>query len=449
MLMPKFAPTRALRFGLADARTWGLALLFAIVIIWQLPHVIVLRYAVLIILGVLSWGTAYRALRRKPLMAFVVYAVFLAWCLVVALFVSQDARSSLNELRAEWLPTTLCLLMGYGLALRFGAEVTVRVVFWALMAHAVLHLGSALGVFIASGSAGLRDFAGISDHRANVTYTSTIALAMLLADIAAAPGRAASPFGLKRGAQLALFVLLLASTLVSATRNGLIVFLLVTLAGGAFIAMSYRGTASRRWWAIAAACLAFTVAGAAIGIKADARWSGFLATVPVAWDTEGHRNWLKGELNYTDLPDTALGKPVEPSAYYRIAYLKEGVKLLVEHPWGTQIGRDAFNRLIHAKYGTAGMSHAHNGLIDLGLSVGFPGMALWLAFLFLLAGWGLRGWSRERDPVGLALFLAVLGFGTRMLLDSTLRDHVIEEFALIAALLAGALAARSGAREHG
>src|SRR5258705_10089337 len=94
--------------GLANARNAALALLFAVTIMWQIPHVLFGRYTMLVILGVLFWPAGWRALRegstgRAP---FLVFAAFLAWLLVVALFVSPQPLASLKELRAEWLPTT-------------------------------------------------------------------------------------------------------------------------------------------------------------------------------------------------------------------------------------------------------------------------------------------------------------------------------------------------------
>lgn len=462
MQMPNPSLKEVLRLEAANPRAAGLALLFAVLIVWQLPHVLFLRYTLVIMLGALCWGTAVRALRGKPpferwdrsfRMPFLAYVAFLAWLLVVAVLVGDQPLASLSELRAEWLPTTLVLLLGFGAAIRLAGapgsgNAAVKVAFWGLVAHAVLQLAVAAVTFFTAGAFPVLNFGGISDHKSNVTYTNTLALAFLLADVASAPSRDGSYVGLGRKGQLAVFALLLASTIVSATRNGLIVFLLLTLVGGWLIARRYRH-ASPRWWGMFGACVAFTAAAAAIGLKADARWSGFLATVPVAWDTEHHRAWLEGERNETNLPPTAAGKPVEPSAYYRVAYLKEGTELLLEHPWGTEIGRDTFNKLIHAKYGTAGMSHAHNGLLDLGLSAGIPAMILWLGVLGAFAATGLRTWRSRQDPLGLALFLCVLGFAARMLLDSTLRDHVIEEFALVAGLLAGAVALDASARKRG
>jgi hypothetical protein len=451
-----------LRFERVNVRTAGLVLLFAVVIVWQLPRVIVLRYALLIILGSLCWPTAYRAFKlarragsldaaiRAP---FLVYGAFLAWLLAVALG-GGDMRASLNELRAEWLPTTLVLLLGFGAGIRFAdaapgvGNAAVKAVFWALVLHAVLHLLVAAGWYFREGSIPSVNFGGISDHRANVTYTNTLALAFLLADVARGARHGVSELGIGRNGKLAIFAVLLLSTLMSATRNALIVFVLLAAVGG-LIALRYKTDATRQWWAAVGVCAVITMAGVLAGLKADSRWNNFLGTLPVAWDTEGHRSWLKGETNYTDLPRTEAGTPVDASAYYRVAFAKEGVKLLLEHPWGTEIGRDTFRRLVHEKYGMAGMSHAHDGLLDLGLSAGFPGMVLWVAVLAAFASLGVKAWKRDHGTVGLALFLAVLGFGARMLMDSTLRDHIIEEFMMVAGLAAGAIAYGEGARQRG
>jgi O-antigen ligase len=161
----------------------------------------------------------------------------------------------------------------------------------------------------------------------------------------------------------------------------------------------------------------------------------------VAWDTQRHREWLLGEHNEAVLPLTAAGRKVDASAYYRIAYLKEGLQLVVEHPWGTGLGRDAFRRTIHEKYGTAGMSHAHNGFLDLAVSVGIPGVALWLGFLATLAVFATRaGGTASSSGLAMAMVLVVAAFAARTMLDATLRDLVLGEFLLLAGLLCGAIA---------
>ena len=444
-----------MRFRNSTARVAVLALLGIVLIAWQLAHAIILRNTLLIVLGLMLWPRGASGLihpasaqEREVRVPFAIFAAFLAWLAFVAAVVSDAHFQSFRELRAEWLPPALVLLMGYGAGLAFArrgsAHAAVRVAFWGLVAHAVMHIGIALGMEIRGQEFSLETFGGVGDHRANVTYTNTLAVALLGADtIAALWGRSFLGLDWRKG--LFAFGLLLLSTLLSGTRNGVVAFTLLTLFAGFFVVMRLRGHASRMAWAIAAGCAAFTLAVGIVGLNVDPRWSSLAATIPVAWDTPHHREWLLGERNVTVLPYTAAGKPVEPSAYYRIAYLREGLDLVAEHPWGTRIGRNAYKEAIHAKYGTAGMAHGHNGYIDLAVSAGWPGVAIWLAFLASLAWVGFRARATPRGGYGIALALVVAGFALRTLVDATLRDHILQEFMLVAGLLAGAAVHDAGA----
>ncbi|MGZ5038746.1 MAG: hypothetical protein ACXWGT_18465, partial [Usitatibacter sp.] len=182
-----------MRIPNSTARTAALALLGAVLIAWQLSHAIVLRNTLLIVLGLMLWPAGAMGLarpatasEREARIPFAIYVAFVAWLAVVALVVSPSARESLRELRAEWLPPTLVLLMGYGAGLRFAVDGRrhdgVRVAFWALAAHAVMQLGIAVGVEVRGEAIQFGNFGGVGDHKANVTYTNTLALALLAAD---------------------------------------------------------------------------------------------------------------------------------------------------------------------------------------------------------------------------------------------------------------------------
>jgi hypothetical protein len=431
-----------------NSRAVVLAVLLIVVIVWQVPHTIVFRYALLVGLGLLAWPVAVARLarpadaaERRARLPFAALAAFLLWSVGVALFVSPSASASLADLRAEWLAPTLVLLLGYGLVLRYPQDdAIVRVVFLGCVLHAFMHLVSAVYLPIRGDPVNFSDFGGISNHRANVTYTSAIALAMLIADTAARARGVRGFLRIDTRWAVAAYLLLLASSVLAMTRNGLIVFALLSVAGFVLIAAEMRRGVSRAAWITLFACGAIAFFGSLAGLQHEPRWSNFFATAPVAWDTDRNTQWLKGEHNESDLPVTASGKPVEPSAYYRIAYMKEGLRLLAEHPWGTRVGRDAFRLAIQEKYGRGGMSHAHNGFLDLGVSLGIPGVVLWLAFLgsFVVfvahtpqaAGPGLRG----------ALLLVIAGFAMRTMLDATLRDHIVQEYLLGAGVLVGAIA---------
>lgn len=453
-------PTRTLgdlvRSGIANVnvRSLALAVIVVVVIVWQVPHTIVLRFSLLIGLGLLAWPVAFPALfrpatpaERRARWPFAALAAFLAWSVVVGAVVSPDALQSFIDLRAEWLAPTLILVLGYGLSLRYGeGDAVVRVLFLALVFHAYLQLVSAALVVAQGGAINFLNFGGIGDHKANVTYTNTFAFAMLIADTVARTRGGTGFLRIGTGWALAAFALILGSTVLATTRNGLAVFALMAVIGFALVARALGGRATRRAWAALAVCGALTLAGGIVAMKADPRWSSFMATVPIAWDTGKYRQWLLGEHDEIDLPATATGKPVEPSAYYRIAYLKEATLLLLEHPWGTRIGRDAFRLAMHDKYGVAGMSHAHNGFLDLGVSLGFPGVILWTVFMASFAVYALKGSDAERSGLRAAMVLTIVGFAARTWLDATIRDHVLQEFMLVAGVLTGAIAYGEGVR---
>lgn len=163
--------------------------------------------------------------------------------------------------------------------------------------------------------------------------------------------------------------------------------------------------------------------------KSDPRWERFAETVPVAWDTTHYRAWISSTLEpYPLLSD---GNPVDSSAYERIAWIKEGSKLAWENPLGTGLNRNAFFDGIDRKFNLGGMvrgGHAHSGVVDFTIANGFPGIALWIAFLVSLAWLGWKVFREGHTALGLVLMFLVSGFFSRSLVDSTLRDHVLQQF---------------------
>lgn len=423
-------------------------------IVWQVPHTIWFRYGLLIALGVLAWPAAVAWLARPatPLarsarVPFLALGVFLAWSVVVSLRWTQPL-ASLNDLRAEWLAPTLILLLGYGLALRYpDRDVIVRVLFLGFLLHAFMQLVTAGLLTMEGVRINFANFGGISDHKANVTYTNTLALAMLVADAVARARGTPGFLRIDTRYAVAAFALLAASTVFSTTRNGLAIFALLCLAGFMLIARTLAKTHSRTGWATLIACGLVVVAGTIVGLKADPRWSNFMQTAPVAWDTDAHKQWILGERNETDLPMTASGKPVDPSAYYRIAFLKEGLRIMQDNPWGTRVGRDAFRWAVQAKYGRGGMSHAHNSIIDLGASLGWVGVLLWAAFMVSFVAFAVRAREAAGSGLRLALALAVAACFARSFLDATVRDHILQEFMITAGALLGAIV-MAGSRDR-
>lgn len=435
---------------------FGIALLFALAIVWQIPHAIALRHFLILVLCALYLPTGVAAIlgrcadpavdawRRRMLL---VYAALIVWMLIVAMVISDDTPASLRDLRGEWIPATLCLAVGLGAGLVLSSapagsgNFAVRAVFWGLVLHAVLQLGTAAWLLGRDGA--LPDhFSGISDHRANVTYTNTLALAMLIADGIAAAFQKVRFLNLSRAALLIIYGTLFLSTFASASRSGVVVFVLLTIMGGGILLFSnQQRRRPAHFGLMVVGGLLVMLLGVFLGIKSDPRWQRIVATVPVAWAIDSTDFWVNPYV--PGGPKAVDGGELEISVYHRVALARVASRYFMEHPLGTDATREAFKNLVTGKYPNAVLGHSHNGYLDFGLATGFPGLVLWAAFLSALAWYGLKRYQETGSPYAMALLLVVIGYSVRGVLDSIFREHMLEEFMLCVGLLLGAIDVRS------
>jgi hypothetical protein len=293
-----------------------------------------------------------------------------------------------------------------------------------------------VGLWLLGFTGSLPDFfEGIFDHKANITYVNAITASLLLADIfpTSQPGKI---LGLGRRAWIVCFVLVLVTTYMSGARNGIVTLLFLILLTGAFQLRGHWRLSKWRVWVLVGALMTFLVVATLAMIKTDVRWTRFLATVPVAWDIDKNHSWI--DIKKFPPPPAADGGPVEDTAYERISWTRYAIRLVAEHPFGTELSRNAFRNLVAEKFGETRAAHSHNGYLDLALSVGLPGLFLLTAFLVALIWQGYKAYFPGRQDAGLPLLFLAAGFAVRAFLDSTLRDHILEEFMFFAGLLLAA-----------
>lgn len=413
----------------------------ALVFLWPVANVMAARKLLLVIL--LFWLTYdfvrnanLRKLVNVGMVAPIALGLLVVWMLLVSFFVDLYPERSLRELKGEWLPAIASFWVGAILVARIRSgngytRMVLRPLYFALIAVVATQFGIAIWHWTTAGALPAW-FGGISDHKMTITYVSTIAASLLLAD-AVTLDQASKPLNLHRVASLGSFALILITTYISGTRNGIIVLLLL-MSIGAFVWL-YRTGKQRRVVFWGTLLVSFVLAFAAIWamLKVDPRWERFVATVPIAWNIDATDAWV----NAYDrgLPIAGDGLPVEQTAFERIAWARAAARFLVENPLGVGVTRHAFRELMQAKYGNVAPAHSHNGYLDFALAVGVPGLLLWLTFLGVLvmrsvvAGLGVGSGSN------LALLLLVVGFSVRGCLDSTLRDHILEQFMFFAGVL--------------
>ena len=182
--------------------------------------------------------------------------------------------------------------------------------------------------------------------------------------------------------------------------------------------------------------LVLLVAGAWTSWKTDPRWNSLKETLPIAWDIDTNKAWLNAEkYPYPTLPN---GQVADASNYERPAWIHAGLRLIANRPLGAGFSRHAFGHELARVYpesepGTGG--HSHSGMIDFAVAAGIPGVVLWMGFILTLITFGGIAYFRYGAAAGLVLVFLTSGFFGRSLLDSSMRDHMLEQFLFVAAFL--------------
>lgn len=423
-----------------------LSLLVALMFIWPLAHTIALRLvlfssALVCALWLVFLDPRVAIFRDlSPPLSF--WIMLSLWILVGALTYADNPEQVFAEFRGQWLRSSLAGLLGIlaaalTLSRRPAASMSIllTLIMLPMFIQIFFHDAWSLWLWWKDGNLPFGETRFI-DGKAKVSYIANILMAMLCAELMARLLFNRYFLPLSSLVISVLLVPLLFCTYVLGARNGMIgsVFLLVSclvlyayrqhtkmnkISLALFMTIGFIGVASFAW----------------LTAKADVRWQKFADTAQVAWETQTNRAWLNShKYPYPNLPD---GRQVDISAYERIAWLKEGATLLLDHPLGFGYSRFAFGNGLVLKYPDDGQpgTHSHSGTLDLALGVGIPGLLLWLGFLgsLLLLGW--RSFFSNHHPVGLILLFVVMGFFGRSLIDSNLRDHMMEQFLFLCGLL--------------
>jgi O-Antigen ligase len=421
----------------------GLMFVVLLFVVWPIAHVTSARELLLFLSLFLFGWVAYRQRVRGWVAPLAVplglYAALTVWMLVVAFAISPEPAWTLGEIRGQWLKGLAALLVGLwmGAAIANDERTTARALsaFALIGAAYVIYVDFiALGGLVQTGSV-LQRFPVFGGGPDKANYVTNLFLVFLFAEgfqRLTGMGRV-----LRIGnAVLVLFVVAgLLAEYATGMRNGVAeVGISLLVLAVLFIRSNRQRAAFPALLGGAAVSVAIVGALAYLNYQSDPRWRTFEETAAIAWDTNTHKSWLN-EQKYP-LPRLRDGNFVDGSAYERITCIKEGGRLVLDHPLGIGFGRNAYGHGLKAKFGEGGLGHSHSGIIDLAIGTGFPGALLWLAFVgsLIIVGW--RRFAAAPDYPPLLLLLVATGYGSRMLVDSIIRDHMLQQFLFLAGLLA-------------
>lgn len=421
----------------------GLGCLVALTFTWSVPGTTALRYffmlAALLVFSVqavplMNWRE-YKTLLTQPLGW---YGLLTAW-LVLGIFLSDEPLWVVKEIKGQWLKSSLSL--GLGLCVAYVAlgerswltwNTVVSLIFAVLFSQVAGTLLDDANLWLLDGVSPYQS-ARLSGSKAGMSYVTNIYMAFLAAEILArAKGQARMLSALGWPALLGAVIIGLICTALLGARNGVIgiLFLLVVCTGLYWLPL-LRQRPIMVAMGVAFMVGAITVIGAVM-IKMDARWQRFGATVPVALDIDGYRNWIDSD-KY-GMPELADGGLMDESAYLRIAWLRAGLREVAAHPLGVGYGRNAFGHAMVQRYGE-GHGHSHSSVLDFLLGAGIPGLVLWFAFLGTVMAISWRAYRCGAGAPALALIFLCSGFLGRSFVDSNMRDHTMEMFMFLLGLL--------------
>lgn len=357
--------------------------------------------------------------------------------LAQAVLVSDETHWAMKEISSQWLPAVLASVVGLGAVAIGGASgfSRQRLLGWlllVLLVQTVFSLVVTMPDFFTKGAFPQAKTA-LTAGKLEISYWNNLLLAFLAVDALSRWRYRQALSALPTGVLLGGVVIVFVSNLAFGARNGMIGSLILLFSLVLLVLWHERqqlGVA--RTVAFVGGALALIGSLGWANYQLDPRWATFEETAQLAWKSGKNDVWLHPD--GAVMPNLSSGQPVEASAYFRIAWIRAGLDLAVEYPWGVGYGRNAFGHALRKTTETR-LGHAHSGLIDWTVGVGVPGLILWLAFLAWLAWLGLRRYFVRRDPAGLVLAFVVGGFFGRMLLDSINRDHMLLVFFLILAIL--------------
>jgi hypothetical protein len=429
-----------------SSRHWPLWILYLAVLLniaWPMQHSVAIRNILLLLLLMVSFAQAWRQ-HIRPWQADELklpgklYLALTGWLLATVLL-ADDPLNSLNQYRGEWLMATLALLTGL-LCARLAQQTEsnaltplslTSALAFALAVPALLVIGNALLVWVKTHVLPFWDAPLLG--RTAASEINNMLYGILIADALSRSARRPPLLLLSKTCLALALLLVLVATYLLNTRNSTIGILLMTLFALSLLAWQQRQRINKLALLLAGIAAIATIGWYAhISYRADARWTAFNESVEIAMDTEHNKAWLNTAL---PLPLMSNGQHVDHSAYMRMAWAKEGALAILDYPLGVGFGRNAFGHAMLRKYGI-GRGHSHSGLIDFALSGGIPGLLLWLGFSAVLLRFGWRSYFRDSNPTGLALTLLIAGTLFRMIVDSNLRDHGLEQYLFLLAVFA-------------
>ena len=422
--------------------------LFSLIPLWNIPHTIAARYAcealllILVLCYPLNWGPIQD--RSKLIFVFVIYL------LIQIFFFSSDLKVALLSFKSEWMHFILFSLAGAGSGLLIAKKQVSNILLYLGFAFSVPILIHLTLLAIKGFSVGYIPwgYSGLSISHGDLAYSSLQSVIFL------------SVFFLCQAKQtsdklLCVFLLFACalSVVFAQSRGGLLFIVLSGLLTWITFIFFVKPNKILNLKNIALVFLFLTAFAliAAFGPHYNPhRWLESPIRALSALNSDPFLGLCStpntSEFNDSEIQTTLNSEQIEARSRImhgdsaRVILAKAGFVLSINYPLGINGVRGAYQQAIINYCGRLPFveySHTHNAWLDTSLAIGIPG-AILLLLIMLNYGWqGFKmiGRSKQLNPFALALFISAGVWILRGMLDSSLRDQMLEMQAFILAFL--------------
>lgn len=419
--------------------------LFAVCYVAVLPmaDTIALRNVALLALLV-SLGWRFR--KTRPSLQWPLPLIVWAIYLLVFPLIADSSATALESLLGQWGRGLLAMLVGAGVAAVFYNKNKGAAFYLGLVSAVPILVHLALFTWkIWTTSSVPWGYWGRETHHADIGYAAGQAVILLAAVIA-------SGHKVLRPLAAALIAACLLSTALAHSRAGLA----FSLFGGVLVfAAAYLTRTTQRRTNFLAGALGVVLVGMVVfgmTIQNDARWRSMTSQLVAGFKGDALQIQCEGTASIESEIIAQYGPgeqaqgiiaSVQGGDGSRMVLLRAGFTLALEHPWGSDGSRQAYQKLLrqHCSAPAIAMAHTHDGWLDTALALGWGGIALYMSVLlyFLKQGFsylrrenGLNEWALVL--VALSIFWILRGFT-----DSVFRDHMLEMQGFVLAYAAMAL----------
>ncbi|WP_158253749.1 O-antigen ligase family protein [Chromobacterium alticapitis] len=424
-------------FGLRPRDVLTLMLSLAFLTLASVPHTVALRYVLLLLM--LSLGLpALRTLDKRLYPPLFALGLFLTYAILQAYFLSGWLERSWSEIQSQLLVGALWCVAGMLLFSRRLPLSILEAVILSGVALSTAELGHAIYQHWLTGSWPYME-TFTTETKLELTFYLNAVLAFLATALCF--GGAWRQRWLLRPSVLLLCIgLLVQVSLFAGARNGMIGMVYLSLSMLIVYLLFSKHKLSGPKVLLTGLSVILVVGGVAgYSYKKDPRNQVFVVSAKAGWNYTESQAWLRRG----PLPKRTDGVQVDGSAYERIAWIHSGLDLIIERPLGYGFSRDAFSRALTEVGYPNGVGHSHSGFIDWGISLGVPGIFLWLCVAVVFIHFGCRAFVQENEILGLVLILLTTGYLGRMLIESVNKDHMLQLFLFMAGALMAEICTRS------